>query len=157
VDHKRAIRERAAADQLRDPDTELVARNRAQETTEPYQQQRFHDGTLVRLGASKRPASSLYLSSIPLIEYGTADQLFHDLGRTAINALYPRVHERSGNVVLAHVAITAVQLQTTVSDAILHFGRRQLGHTHGRHIQRAGHEAAAAFVDECSVDANIGS
>jgi hypothetical protein len=47
------------------------------------------------------------------------DDLLHDLGRSAVDRLYPGVDESTRNRILRHVAVAAVQLQAPIHHALL--------------------------------------
>src|SRR5216683_5654760 len=76
-------------------------------------------------------ASSLIPSlagrSGPQAGHVAGDDRLHDLGRAAVDGLYPGVGVGARDRVLGHVAVAAEQLQAPVEDAVLHLGRPELG------------------------------
>ena len=60
----------------------------------------------------------------PSGQHAAADQLLHDLTGAAVDTLHPGIDESAGYTVFAHVAITAVQLQTGICHPTLHLCSR---------------------------------
>src|SRR5215831_4353492 len=55
-----------------------------------------------------------------------ADEVAHDLGRAAVQALHASVTPQAGDLVLVDVAVPAVQLEAAVDDLPLRLGRPHL-------------------------------
>src|SRR4051812_24256701 len=76
-----------------------------------------------------------------------ADDLLHDLGRAAVEALHASVAPHARDLVLLHVAVAAVQLQAEVDDLELQLGRPVLGARRVLGRQLAGHLELQAAID----------
>src|SRR5271165_131512 len=88
-----------------------------------------------------------------------ADKVAHDLAGPSVEALNARVTPEPGDLVLVHVAVTAMDLQAAVDDLPLRLGRPQLGARRLLRGQLAGVDRLDAPVDidlhDVQLDAHV--
>src|SRR3954467_11947526 len=86
----------------------------------------------------------------------TSDDVEHDLVRAGADPVQPQVAPRPLDLVLAHVAGPAVDLQALVRDLAAHLRRVQLGHRDLAHRVLAVGEAPGGGVDELARGVDLG-